>query len=283
MDTVKLSDYETLKIYLTKFFPNISDEESSYEEAFVSLMKINKEVFCKNLKDIRHQLNISQQEAAKIFGITTSSYCAWEVGRHIPKIEYIKQMARDFCINPIALIYSDTVPLTSEGHSPIVNSSLFSNTNFEEFEKRLNLYLVEGPKMNLSIQTDLIYDFAYYVSGREMIFLGSCIPQHSYLLCISSIMKGKTKEERLELANGHVAIVSYKGGAGYPREIVYSKGKLRLRRWNNITSIFTTASTNGIIPQLKQIDDSIDTEYDINDVDIYALAVDVYFRLVSVL
>lgn len=46
-----------------------------------------------NLKELRKKAGLTQEEAAKIFKVSTTSYVNWELGDYQPKIETLINMA----------------------------------------------------------------------------------------------------------------------------------------------------------------------------------------------
>lgn len=277
---VNLSDSDNLRVYLKKFFPDISDTEESYEEAFVSLMKINKEVFCNNLQDIRFKSNLTQYQAAEFLSVSQSSYSAWESGRHLPRIDMVKKMVTLYQVDPIVFIYSDTVQIAPPSHLTILHEGFFVKLKFDDFSNRFNELISRGIEDRLVIYTSNSYNFAYYVHDSSMSSMEGGIPKHSFLLCnVDALMDSKI-EDRLNIVNGTVAIVSYKNGPAYPRYVEYVNGKVRLVQWNHISRRFSMKDREHKL-QLKAVEE-ISFDCKVDDVEIYAIVLDCYLHITSV-
>ncbi len=55
--------------------------------------------FCERLKELRKDLNLSQQQLASIIGTNNSSVCDWERGRSQPDIETIIKLCKLFQVS----------------------------------------------------------------------------------------------------------------------------------------------------------------------------------------
>ena len=53
-------------------------------------------IFCKRLKELRLEKNLTQTNIAKVMNVTYNTICFWEKGRSSPNIYELKQIAQFF-------------------------------------------------------------------------------------------------------------------------------------------------------------------------------------------
>lgn len=68
----------------------------------------------KNLRSLRKDAGLTQQQAANIFGVSLPSYNAWEVGDFQPKIETLIKMADFFHTTIDYIVGRETKELTPQ-------------------------------------------------------------------------------------------------------------------------------------------------------------------------
>ena len=80
-----------------------------------------------NLKALRKQHNLSQQEMAKIAGVTDKAISTWESGTRIPRMGAIQKMADYFGLQKSDIIEDNSRILSGDGstwtHAPGTESS----------------------------------------------------------------------------------------------------------------------------------------------------------------
>ena len=65
-------------------------------------------VFCKNLKNIRKEKNLTQKQVALKLGVVESCYANWEQGRTEPSIEMLRKLGEIFNVYIDELINGTT-------------------------------------------------------------------------------------------------------------------------------------------------------------------------------
>ncbi len=60
--------------------------------------------FCKNLKEIRRERDLTQKEIAKKLGVVESCYANWEQGRTEPSIAMLRKLCEIFSVSLDELI-----------------------------------------------------------------------------------------------------------------------------------------------------------------------------------
>ena len=73
--------------------------------------------FINNLKKIRKNNNLSQEQLAEILGISRQAISKWESGSAYPKIEKITQLCEKFNVNIDDLLHKDIEEIISEEQS----------------------------------------------------------------------------------------------------------------------------------------------------------------------
>lgn len=68
-----------------------------------------------NLKALRKQHNLSQQELAKIAGVTDKAISTWESGTRIPRMGAIQKMADYFGLQKSDIIEDNSRILSGDG------------------------------------------------------------------------------------------------------------------------------------------------------------------------
>ena len=68
--------------------------EKPMEEGKGNRVAICKELFCKQLKELRAEKELSQKELAKRLGVAVSTYANWEQGRRAPSIYDVFNLLR---------------------------------------------------------------------------------------------------------------------------------------------------------------------------------------------
>jgi transcriptional regulator with XRE-family HTH domain len=63
--------------------------------------------FCKNVKERRLQLGLTQQEVADAMGITHPAYCVLESGKASPTLTTIERVAAVLKISPVLLFAAE--------------------------------------------------------------------------------------------------------------------------------------------------------------------------------
>ena len=61
---------------------------------------MDQEKFGKFIKEIRKNNNLTQKQLADKYGVTYQAVSKWENGKNMPDIMLIKQMSKDFNIEP---------------------------------------------------------------------------------------------------------------------------------------------------------------------------------------
>ena len=60
--------------------------------------------FCKHLKQVRKECNLTQKQVAQSLGVVESCYANWEQGRTEPNIEMLRKLCTVFDISVDELI-----------------------------------------------------------------------------------------------------------------------------------------------------------------------------------
>ncbi len=68
---------------------------------------MNNNVFCNNLKKLRSQKNLTQENVADILGVNTQTVSRWECGTSLPDIMILPEIARIYCVT-VDDLYHDT-------------------------------------------------------------------------------------------------------------------------------------------------------------------------------
>jgi len=58
-----------------------------------------KTIFCKRLKELRQEKELTQTDVAKVMNVTYNTICFWEKGRSSPNIYELKQLAQFFNVS----------------------------------------------------------------------------------------------------------------------------------------------------------------------------------------
>lgn len=68
-------------------------------------------MFAENLRDARKRKDITQKQAAEIFGVSQSTYALYEVGKREPSFETLMRMADYFGVSCDSLLgYNEKTP-----------------------------------------------------------------------------------------------------------------------------------------------------------------------------
>ena len=68
----------------------------------------------KQLKKLRHQKKLTQQQVADCLHVSTSTYGLWEQGRNEPDVETLKQLADFFDVTIDYLVGRETIAPTQQ-------------------------------------------------------------------------------------------------------------------------------------------------------------------------
>lgn len=278
MEEVKFSNSELLTSYLKYYFPDISKDEGAYEQAYQNLLKINKTIFRDHLRKLRKFRKIGQQEIANKLGITLTSYSAWELGRHLPKIEYVKQLAYILKVDAVEFICSSFDELTHLKSVPIIYNSFTSSMNFNDFCKNLVEYskdpFIASYRKVPKVEN---IDFCYFVRDTNMGSENEGIPKGSIVYCEYSSLSKLNHEERLLAANNKVALISFKKGDCYLKDIKYDGKTLIISERNNEFRRIVVSKENNVQTNknyqltLKDLELSKNIFY-VEDIEVFAIA-----------
>lgn len=155
-----------------------------------------------NLKKIRKDNNLSQEELAEILGVSRQSVSKWESGLAYPEMEKIIQICKRFDININDLLQNDISEVKGEESSKNkVNSIIESCLKFITNSINMFINMSFGSKLKciieqliifavLSIMTNYlgrflekaVYGLLYFTSGRMMEGIRNCISYLYYIL-----------------------------------------------------------------------------------------------------
>lgn len=281
MNTIRFTDSEFLSKYLKSYFPAISETEDSFEEAYLTLLKINKGVFADHLKRIRKIRKLTQGEISKKLNITQATYSAWETSKHFPKIGNIKDLSIILEVDPTEFICSSLDELDHCKSIPFLPPNVLAGATFESMQNNIDKYVSymeeDGPiHPYKKIGRDEVADFIVKMYDRSMHGEYHCLPKYSYLYCDSSCLKGMNHEERLAFANGKVAIVTIKKGDLLVRQVSFNGSELVLLEWRDVSASYKfvkdeskskNISKNLLLKDIAKIR----FELSIKDVEVFAL------------
>lgn len=230
---MKLSDSGKLREILKKYNPDLKDTEESFIETYEKVMKGFPDVLRKKIRDARVAKNIGQVELSKLLNTTQSTYSSWERGAHIPKIENIIQLAEILNVDPSEFIELNPMGEHDRRELPILDKSWFSERNLDDFLSLIHSPKKFGVRSFRLVHTEAQEEFAFDVGfNTDMKNNEDGIRPHSLVTVTSTPLKGKTKEEILKIANGHVCVVSINNGPGLLREVYFDGSIVRFKAWN---------------------------------------------------
>lgn len=114
-----------------------------------------------NIKRLRKERKMTQQDLANRLGVKPTAVSAWEVGRSNPLMDNVEKMAEIFCVSKMEII--------SEAHQkesdiPLSNSQVDSIV--KQAEALYGVSLSDDPDV-LEAMKQLIYGLAKIKSGRK--------------------------------------------------------------------------------------------------------------------
>lgn len=193
--------------------------------------------FGRKLRKVRTMMRITQKEMAAKIGITSAAYANWELGKRVPRLSRVKNVA-DVTGLPLTYFLDpkkdidmdldlDQQILESDAVVPLVNSALLSGTpDLAAIWKQARGYSAE-----LLNKNELKDFFAFKVEDESMQVLsfdGRTIAKGS----VAIIRKAESSLLEEGALAGVPALVSPNGLGAMIREIQWDVGSIILKPWN---------------------------------------------------
>ena len=278
MEQVRFTNCEFLSQYLHGYFPDLTEDEESYEEAYLCMAAINKVTFCNKLKEYREAAGYTQNSVCKILNVTQPTLSAWETGKHLPKPDVIKRLYVLYnLVDPVYFLVSKkNSDISAETSIPVLPSKLFINLDFDELDNKIKEFEENPYSEYMPVLRSQSYDFAFHVEDLLMYGERNGFPIGTYLLCNYKFLEGKTKEERLKLLDGYVSIISYKGHKAVARQIFYSEKKheVSVVVWNPRVALDKSSPIYAPMQKIGKYKLMENATYSEEDVEVFGIVVD---------
>lgn len=235
-----LSNSQKFITAIRYYYPDVPAYEKDLEDAFENFLKGFPDLVRANIKKLRERSNISQRELAKKLNITQSSYSGWETGAHTPKVDNLIQMAELLEFDPYEFIgdYPFKNKSTYGISVPIFDTEFFLNKRFNKFSDvvykadptNASEFGVKGFRPSTAATRD---SFVFYNKSEDMLGVRNFIPANCMVYCNYAKIQGKSRLEKMAIANEKVALVSVNQGAPILRQVIFDSNTLTLRAWND--------------------------------------------------
>lgn len=235
-----LSNSQKFITAIRYYYPDVPVYEKDLEDAFENFLKGFPDLVRANIKKLRERSNISQRELAKKLNITQSSYSGWETGAHTPKVDNLIQMAELLEFDPYEFIgdYPFKNKSTYGISVPIFDTEFFLNKRFNKFSDvvykadptNASEFGVKGFRPSTAATRD---SFVFYNKSEDMLGVRNFIPANCMVYCNYAKIQGKSRLEKMAIANEKVALVSVNQGAPILRQVIFDSNTLTLRAWND--------------------------------------------------
>lgn len=212
---------------LKTYYPKLKETSvPDVDNAFMCVIGGFKEIFADNLRRIRGKFMMNQTTASSdIFGVSYSSYSAWENAKAIPRVANFKEGCKKLGVDPAEFISINPVSAESvfEKKVPLLaipflrgKPFAFAFRDFEDSERKKELQYIPVEEYGK-------YDYAIEIDKESF-------PADDFLLNYKAIVYCSWKEfagidpiQQMKIANGKLALVA----------IVYNKFSLRKIRFDN--------------------------------------------------
>lgn len=213
------SESSLLKSKLKTYTDKLPDTEQGLESLYAYVVRGNKKSFAEKLKKARTSKDISQVAMAKKLGVQTSTFSSWENAVNQPRISTIKQLTELYQIDAADLIDVNHFNLSNDSFVPLLNSSDFLFTDFENFCHNLESEHKEKVPVSLSEQLA----FAYKVEDLAMFGGDKPVSVGSLILASTFELKDLQFNKKEILCKNKICIVS----------ICHEEPMLRLIKYEN--------------------------------------------------
>lgn len=112
--------------------------------------------FCDQLKNARLSMGYTQQTVAKALGVTTSTYCGYEIGKRKPDVEKIKKLAKILNTSGDILLETEYKENLYTPENAILHAHMTSDMQFTELYKIWNKLNDIGKQKLIDNANDLV-------------------------------------------------------------------------------------------------------------------------------
>ena len=230
--SISLLNSQNLISKLKTYFPFLEESEVEVSNAYGYVINGFPKIFGANLRRERLNKGLTQKDMYMKLSVTPSTYSYWETGSHPPRVNKVLEVLDLLSIDPGTLISENPVLSleTQKLSIPVLKAEdICGATNDENFDFSLSTKYEQSRTEVLCSDSA---DFAFNVANNDMMGKYKAIPRKAIVLCSRSLIKRQSDEEKMESANGKVALISIASGNGMLRELSFDGEKLTLTPWN---------------------------------------------------